>query len=136
MHTFNFTFLAAVLSYVAVIGATPLGARDVYVVQQQHVLVKGSDQTEKNLPPARTAFRTLTTRTAWPANRILSRQPTARRSVLKIVLMSRSARSSAIIIPSTLSAPIRRRRLRQRLQRRVRPKVRPKVRTRLCVDFN
>jgi hypothetical protein len=27
MHTFNFTLLAAVLSYVAVIGATPLRAR-------------------------------------------------------------------------------------------------------------
>jgi hypothetical protein len=81
MHTFNFTFLAAVLSYVAMIGATPLGARDAYVVQQ-HVSVKHSDQTEKkNLPPARTAFRTLTTQTAWPVNRILSRQPTARRSV-------------------------------------------------------
>jgi hypothetical protein len=32
MRAFNFTFLAAVLSYVAVIGANPLGARDVYVV--------------------------------------------------------------------------------------------------------
>jgi hypothetical protein len=47
MRTFNFTFLAAVLSYVAAIGATPLGARDVYVVYQQHVPVKRSDQTEK-----------------------------------------------------------------------------------------
>jgi len=27
MRTFNFTLLAAVLGYVAVIGATPLGAR-------------------------------------------------------------------------------------------------------------
>jgi len=54
MRTFNFTLLAA-LSYVAVIGATPLGARapaevidhrQLYVLQQRQV--KSSDQIVKS----------------------------------------------------------------------------------------
>ena len=38
MHTFNFTLLAAVLSYVAVIGATPLGANEAIVRRQLYVV--------------------------------------------------------------------------------------------------
>lgn len=70
-----------------------------------------SDQIEKNkqtsnLSPSQTASRILRTRSAWPAQKTLSPQPTARRSVLKI-LGSRSARRSASVTPTTLSATIR-----------------------------
>jgi hypothetical protein len=39
MRTFNFTLLAAVLGYVAVIGATPLGARAPEAIDRRNLYV-------------------------------------------------------------------------------------------------
>jgi hypothetical protein len=69
MHSFTFTLLA-VLSYVAVIGATPLGNRapaEAINRRQKYVplttALGGSDPIEKKIP-ARAALSTLRFRTA------------------------------------------------------------------------
>ncbi|KAF8490522.1 hypothetical protein F5888DRAFT_1740788 [Russula emetica] len=73
MHTFKFTLLA-VLSYVAMIGATPLGKRDppsppAYVLL---ITARGGSDPIENISPAQSALTNLTFRSAGSANTNLS----------------------------------------------------------------
>ena len=92
MHTFKFTLLA-VLSYVAMIGATPLGSRDPPRYAPLSTARGGSDSIE-NISPAQTAPPILRLLSA-PGSAPTTLCSQSARSVSSI-LMSQSARESAM----------------------------------------